>query len=256
MSAWLDPLRQALDAAAQPRVFFFRDDDVGRGDELLPALLDLFARHELPVDLAVIPMELTAHGAAIVRERAEATGGRIGVHQHGLYHVNHEPNGRKWEFGPARPASAHRADIAQGRQRLREMLGDLPQPIFTPPWNRCTEETGRALRALGFRALSRDSTAPTLNIPGLCELPVQVDWLARRKGQRLSRVEVGELLAANRGAEPTGVMFHHAVMDATEREPAEELLALLASHDRARCVPMMQLLANPTGLVGAAEVQS
>lgn len=254
MSAWLDPLRRALDAAAEPRVFFFRDDDVGWGDEMLPPLLDLFAEHHLPVDLAVIPMALTVHGAAIVRERAQAPGGRVGVHQHGLFHVNHEPNGRKWEFGAARPASAQRADIAHGQRRLRELLGAIAQPIFTPPWNRCTEATGWALRDLGFRALSRDSTAPTLNIPGLCELPVQVDWLARRKGERLSRVEVGKLLAARGGAAPTGVMFHHAVMDATEREAAEELLELLARHDRARCVPMMQLLATRPGLVGAAEV--
>jgi peptidoglycan/xylan/chitin deacetylase (PgdA/CDA1 family) len=254
VSAWLDPLRRALDAAAEPRVFFFRDDDVGWGDEVLPPLLDLFVAHDVPVDLAVIPMELTVRGAAMVRERVGATGGRIGVHQHGLFHVNHEPNGRKWEFGGARPAPAQRADIAQGQQRLADMLGGLPRPIFTPPWNRCTEATGWALRDLGFRALSRDSTAPTLGIPGLCELPVHVDWLARRKGQRLSRVQVGELLAARRGTAPTGVMLHHAVMDATDREAARELLELLASHGRARCLSMMQILATGASLAGAAEV--
>jgi peptidoglycan/xylan/chitin deacetylase (PgdA/CDA1 family) len=244
VSAWLDPLRRALDAAPQPRVFFFRDDDVGRGNDRLPPFLDLFAEQGLPLDLAVIPMDLTPQAARTLRVHAEAAPGRVGLHQHGLFHVNHEPSGRKCEFGPARPADVQRADIAAGRRRLAETLGGLVQPIFTPPWNRCTEATGRVLRDLGFRALSRDATAPVLGLPGLRELPIQADWLARHKGgERVGRAEIAVRLAPSHGSAPMGVMFHHAVMDGAERAAVAELLALLAHHARVRCAPMMQLLA-------------
>jgi hypothetical protein len=43
VSAWLAPLREALDAAPAPVTFFFRDDDAGWRDDRLEALLDVFS---------------------------------------------------------------------------------------------------------------------------------------------------------------------------------------------------------------------
>jgi hypothetical protein len=51
---WLDPVTAALDAAPAPVDVFFRDDDAGWATDRLLALLDRFAPHELPLDLAVI----------------------------------------------------------------------------------------------------------------------------------------------------------------------------------------------------------
>ncbi len=69
------------------------------------------------------------------------------------------------------------------------------------------------------------------------------DWFAKRRGERLSRFELGGLLAAATEAPgPVGVMFHHAVMDANERAVAGELLDLLASHRNAVVRPMRELL--------------
>src|SRR3954451_22796727 len=139
---WLDPVTAALDAAPAPVPVFFRDDDAGWADARLFDLLDRFAACSLPVDLAVIPMELDA---ALAEELAARP--RVGLHQHGLAHVNHEREGRKHEFGPSRDAAAQRADIAAGRARLTDLLGDRVDPIFTPPWNRCTAATGDCLAA-------------------------------------------------------------------------------------------------------------
>ena len=78
--------------------------------------------------------------------RRAASDGRLGLHQHGYDHTNHETEGKKQEFGPARPADAHRRDIQTGRDRLRDLLGDAFDPIFTPPWNpsiRLDGETSR-----------------------------------------------------------------------------------------------------------------
>lgn len=241
---WLDKLRRALDSAARPVDFFFRDDDAGWCDERLFALLDLFERHSMPIDVAAIPRAMNASLASELRARTAAAPERLAVHQHGFAHSNHEREGRKCEFGPSRTLGLQRQDIESGRRILLEEHGLRTDDIFTPPWNRCTEATGEALLASGFRVLSRDATARPLGVEGLCELPVRFDWFARRKGVRLNAEESGALLAeaASGGdASPVGVMFHHELMDEGELKRADELLALLASHPSARCRLMSAL---------------
>lgn len=241
--AWLDPLRAALDGAAAPVRFFLRDDDAGWRDDRLAALLDLFAERAVPVDVGVIPRTLHTRLAHELLSRVDGGSAPVGLHQHGLAHANHERAGRKCEFGPSRSHEAQRRDIAEGAERLRELLGDAVQPIFTPPWNRCTRATGECLVELGFACLSRESGAASLGVAGLPELNVSVDWLKRRKGIRLGRAEIGALLAgcvASRG--PVGVMFHHALMDEDERRAAALLLDLVAGHPHADCRPMSALV--------------
>jgi len=243
--AWLDPLVRALDRAPRPVVCFFRDDDVGWRADRLGELLDLFAELALPLDLAVIPAELDAPAAQELRERTRTAGGRLGIHQHGYRHANHEPSGaRKCEFGPSRAREAQLRDIAAGRDLLDAMLGDVAEPIFTPPWNRCTAATGSCLVELGFETLSREAKAERLAAPGLREVPVSVDWLKRRNGARLPHEAIAELAAGGveRGG-PVGVMLHHAEMDGAELAAAGELLRVLAAHERTTCVRMRDVRA-------------
>ncbi len=247
MSTWLDPLRAALDTAPIPVTVFVRDDDTGWADERLFAMLDLFDAHEAPIDLAVIPVELGPNLAAELARRHATSSGHLGLHQHGFSHTNHEVEGRKCEFGPARSRDAQRTDIAEGHRLLEALLGDVLDPIFTPPWNRCTADTGAVLAELGIGVLSRDVTAEPLGVPGLAELPVQVDWFAHRKGQRLDRHELGALLAARAsGPTPMGVMLHHAVMDDEELVGVAELLQVLTDHDQVRLRSMAAVAATIT----------
>jgi peptidoglycan/xylan/chitin deacetylase (PgdA/CDA1 family) len=240
MVRWLDPVAAALDAADPPVEVFFRDDDGGWRDDRLRELLALFDTRELPLDLAVIPRALHR---GLARELRAGAGERLALHQHGLAHVNHEPEGRKFEFGPSRPRATQLRDIDAGRALLVERLAGRVEPIFTPPWNRCTAETGHCLAELGFRVLSREARAEPLNVPGLRELPVRIDWFAHRKGIRLTLAELAERLAAAIAADgPVGVMFHHAVMDAGDMERAAELLTLVARHEHAVARPMMALV--------------
>jgi peptidoglycan/xylan/chitin deacetylase (PgdA/CDA1 family) len=240
--AWLDPIQEALDSAERPSGFFFRDDDIGWGGDRLWQLLDIFAANGMPADLAVIPNQLTDRLAGDLRARTQSTPGAIGFHQHGFAHANHEPTGRKYEFGPSRSKPLQLRDIAEGRRRMLDLLGDAVDPIFTPPWNRCTRDTGQCIVELGFQVLSREARATPLMIPGLEELPIRIDWFAHRKGIRLSPTEFGTLVAtAVREGPPIGVMFHHAVMDADERAAASEFLALIARHPTASASPMRGL---------------
>jgi peptidoglycan/xylan/chitin deacetylase (PgdA/CDA1 family) len=235
---WLDPLRATLDAAAHPVTFFVRDDDAGWTDDRLRRLLTVFDRFEAPLDLAVIPRALSLPLARELRARRED--GRLGLHQHGYAHANHEPTGRKCEFGPSRSQALQRKDIERGRRRLEALLGAPLDPIFTPPWNRCTETTGRALVDTGVPVLSRESRAAPLGVRGLAELSIHVDWFARRRGVRVTRAELGEAIAAAAGAGgPVGIMLHHADMDGGDRRLVAELLGLLSG--RARLVRMADL---------------
>src|SRR4051794_2793008 len=210
-------LERSLDETPTPVEVFFRDDDAGWEDERLLELVDRFGECGLPLDLAVIPMELSE---VLARQLAERP---VGLHQHGYAHTNHEREGRKCEFGPARSRAQQFADIFAGRERLRALLGDRLDPFFTPPWNRCTLDTGAVLAELGFALLSREHRAEPLGL--LPELPVHLDVA------RLSPDDLDERFAGHvRAGGPVGVMFHHAVMEPEDMTRASELLALLAGH--------------------------
>jgi hypothetical protein len=244
-SGWLGPVRAAL-AADGPRVrVFFRDDDAGWDDARLVSLCDVFARREQPLDLAVIPAALDERLARWLRARAASS--PLELHQHGYAHRSHEREGRKQEFGPARGPREQAADIARGRALLAERLGGLTRPIFTPPWNRCTADTGRVLAQLGFEVLSRESRALALGVPRLVECPVHVDWLAReRSGERRSASDLGRRLGdALAAGGPCGVMLHHAVMDAGDRAAVAELLDVLAGSERVHACQLWEAARQP-----------
>lgn len=238
MSCWLDPVRSALDNSPVPVPFLFRDDDVGWNDEALWRLLDRSDAREVHIDLAVIPDDLDDRLAARLCSRA--AGGLVHLHQHGFRHHNHEIVGRKCEFGASRTYAAQRGDIAAGRLRLDDALGRWVDPIFTPPWNRCTDVTASVLIDLGFKVLSRDHSAERFGRRQLCEVPVTVDWFATGKGGPPSAHDLGVAIARRivegsvqrsvYGDRPVGVMLHHAVTDAEQLSHIDQLLALVGAH--------------------------
>jgi len=247
--SWLDPVRRALDERPDRCVVFFRDDDAGRGDDRLAAMLDRFEQHRVGVDVAVIPALVRRSLADELRRRVDAGGVR--VHQHGLAHVNHEPTGRKHEFGPMRDAVRQAEDVAAGRRLMLDWFGDASvDPVFTPPWNRCTTRTAVALVQHGLRVLSRDHSAVPLSIPGLAEVPVTIDWFGHHQGVRWTPDELATRLADRvRGRDPVGVMLHHDVTDADDLARVDEVLMLLGGHPRVRVSSIVELagLGDRTG---------
>ena len=242
MSRPLDVIRRALDGLDADVEVFFRDDDAGWADNRLLGLLDLFAVHQCPIDLAVIPAALSDTLAARLRARRDA-GAAVGFHQHGYSHVNHEPEGRPCEFGSSRTRRQQREDVVRGRHRLSERFGHALDPIFTPPWNRCDPAIGEVLLDCDIDGLSRDTSASRLNVAGLRELPVRVDWFAKAKGQRLApdawaAMAARELTAADG---PVGVMLHHAQMDSDEMNACNAFVRTVARHPKVRVVAMREL---------------
>ena len=242
MSAWLDPLCQALDESDIRIDFFFRDDDVGWANDEFRALLSCFRRNSVPLDSAAIPSALTAEFADEICAMHDEAPALVGIHQHGFSHTNHEPLGRKCEFGVSRTHQEQYRDIQLGKMKLEAMLGSALDPIFTPPWNRCTEITGECLSELGVRVLSRDATAPSLALSGLKELPISIDWFAKKNGERLSFQSLGTLTANTvKQRQPVGIMLHHGLMSAAERDRLDDLLVLLSTHRQAHCKLMSEI---------------
>jgi hypothetical protein len=223
----LRKLLDSLDSAAEPVEVFFRDDDAGWEDARLLALCDLFGALGLPLDLAVIPAALHDGLARELHSRDW-----LGLHQHGYAHANHEREGRKCEFGPSRSYDQQRHDIAAGHDALAEH--GIETTLFTPPWNRCTADTGRALLELGFTALSREHRADPLGLDGLLEVPVHLDFARLAPEELDSRFAA---LVAEGG--PIGVMFHHAVMEREDFDRATELLRALRRHANVRARPLL-----------------
>jgi hypothetical protein len=245
-SHWLNPLRAALDAAPATVEFFLRDDDAGWDDDRLFAMLDVVGRRRLAIDLAVIPEALGPQLARSLSQLWAQWDGRLGLHQHGFAHRNHEPQGRKCEFGPSRARDAQRRDLLEGRGLLESLLPGHIQPVFTPPWNRCERITAELLAESGYRVLSRHVGEPPASVPGLVEAPVSVDWsYAKRDGHRLTPAQLGELAAERvQLASPVGINLHHAVMDGAELEQLDELCGVLSEHPAAHCRPLLAIAAG------------
>lgn len=223
-------LDAALNNATSPIVFFVRDDDVGWADVELFALCDRVGGRA-PLDLAVIPTAITPEVAAALLDLDRP----LRFHQHGFAHRNHQTSGKKCELSDERAAVDIQWELQAGRDRLLSMFKRRLDPIFTPPWNRCGAAAANALAAMGVQALSRDRGATPLNVPGLVEIGVAVDWVRRR-------ADLDEALARAATESPVGIMLHHEVMDHSDLDRLDALLDVLVEHANAHFAPMVELV--------------
>ena len=166
-------------------------------------------------------------------------------HQHGWRHCNHEPEGKKQEFGPARPRSRLAADLRRGRERLEALMGQAFYPAFTPPWNRCSAEALELIQAAGYRAVSRSSGSRPPAPPGLPELAVNLDLHTRREpNTKRAWQALGEELQAAVATGRCGIMIHHQRMNAAAAAFLDALLAALKAHRGFQLAEMPALAEN------------
>lgn len=231
-------------------IVFFRADDIGVPGENFTRLVNLFRSHRVPLTLSVVPAWLT-------RPRWQQLQNLCGKDQrlwcwtqHGWRHFNHEPRGKKLEFGPSRKASRKREDLWLGFQRLSRLMGELFVPVFTPPWNRCDKETLTALQELGYQALSRcldgQPPAPT----ALPEYPVSVDLHTRKEQDAHGGWQnLLEELRENLANGFCGVMIHHQRMNYAALVFLDLLLDKLKRWQYGRLVHLGTLLEEDSKLL-------
>ena len=221
----LRPALEQLEAAPRTARIFFRDDDVDEDEETLHRMLKIFLRHDVPVNLEIIPARLTNAAIRALQQYSHFWPHLLGLNQHGWQHLNHEPTGRRCEFGPARSFEQQLQDLSQGRALLAEAFGAAFFPVFTPPWNRCTATTFSALAELGFPVLSKDRGREAVTGYGFQEIPITLDLYRWRDGAVMKAPAdiISELRDQLSAGETIGIMLHHKVMD----ESAYEFLDLL-----------------------------
>lgn len=247
-NSWLDPVRAVLDEAAdRPADWFFRDDDAGWADGELWRLADTFAARAVALDIAAIPSAIVQETARRLRGLVRAGVARI--YQHGKSHRNHEPVGRRCEFGPSRRAAEQLADLATGRELLNARLHGLVEPVFVPPWNRCADLTIGLLTELGFSGISRDLPGTRLHAPGFGEAGIRADWtrLWREGGPESLGRELATAIsqAAGPGTGGTlGVMLHHATLTPEQMLALSDLLTVVRDHPGARLSSLTELVSQ------------
>lgn len=223
-------LREHMDKALSqhggplPAKVFFRADDIGVPGSNFSRLMATFANHQTPLNLAVVPGWLTRARWQALQRPGSGSESLWCWHQHGWRHINHESDGKKQEFGPARSSRQIADDIVRGQDRLAGLLEASFTPIFTPPWNRCDGRTLETLLANGFAAVSRSEGSPPAPPEGLPDLPVQVD-LHTRKEQTAPEAwnALWDELEAALLTGCCGIMIHHQRMN----EPAFDFLDVL-----------------------------
>ncbi|WP_163340283.1 polysaccharide deacetylase family protein [Desulfopila sp. IMCC35008] len=225
-------------AGNTPIQLFFRADDIGVPSASFTEMIHLFQKHQTPLCLATVPSWLTS---SRFRQLEAITGHEPNQwcwHQHGRLHKNFEPEGKKQEFGPARDYQQLMEQLDKGKTRLQSILDDRFIPFFTPPWNRCSEDTIRALKRLEFKGLSRSAGAQPDSTPLLPDIQVNVDLHTRKEtdpAKVLNDIlnELEQTLANGR----TGIMLHHQRMNTTALLFLDLILACLTQYTNIR--PML-----------------
>ena len=226
---WQMELRENLaliQAEGKDVHIFFRDDDIDEDEETLIRLLDLFLAHGAPLNLAVIPDLLTDATVKRLHRRELWIPESLGLIQHGWRHVNHEQEGRKCEFGISRSLADKFNDIARGKSRLEEAFGPRFYPAFTPPWNRCTQDTFGVLDQLGFAVFSKDRGKEPVQDHRFQEFSTTLDLYRWKGGATLEPpdVIVKTLISQLWELDTIGILLHHKVMDVTALTFLDQLL--------------------------------
>jgi hypothetical protein len=239
---WMSPpmdlvtrIEHCIDSAREqvisqgPGHLFFRADDVAVPGDRFVRLMELFTRHNVPLSLAVVPAWLTRprwQQLKILHDKAPPL---WCWHQHGWQHKNHEPRGKKREFGEGRPSSRIRQDLIRGRRRLETLLGAAFCPIFTPPWNRCDLTTLTLLKELNYYAVSRVQGSLPSPPKGLEDFVVNVDLHTRKElNPKISWDALFAELGVGLSSGFCGIMIHHQRMNDAAFSFLEILLSALS----------------------------
>lgn len=221
---------------------FFRADDVAVPGRQLQRLLEMFQRYALPLSLAVVPAWLTQSRWQALGRMTKNHPDLWCWHQHGWCHRNHETCGKKQEFGPSRPDAAIAADLTKGQRKLEDIMGDSFFPIFTPPWNRCSEITMALLQKMGYKAVSRSRGGEPSAPPGLPDFAVDVDLhTARHPTAATAWRRLTSQLSESLRRPLCGIMIHHQRMNEAACDYLETLLQALIERRRLKIVDLRDL---------------
>lgn len=234
-------IEEGLAAHGQVKLFF-RADDIGVPSKNYSRMMALFLKYRIPLCLAVVPAWLTRQRWESMARFRKKGGDLFCWHMHGYRHMNHEKEGKKFEFGPGRSSRKLYDDLSQGSARLQSIIGEGLTPVFTPPWNRCTSGTMDILKQIGFKAVSRSHGSLPLPPPGLKDFPVHVDLHTRKEKQAGKGWEkLVKELSKGMESKTCGIMIHHMRMNNQAFIFLEYLLERFAGYEQIKTVTYKDL---------------
>jgi hypothetical protein len=245
MTSW-QALQQELALWDSPATFWWRDDDAIEPSPALDQLIDITRRHDIDLNLAVIPALCTQ--ALALRLAAQP---HVWVLQHGYDHSPYAgPGERKRELGGPRPRALILQQLKAGRQRLQHLFDKQALDILVPPWNRIDADLLPLLPALGYERLSVLGPRQTEPV-GAPQINVHIDiidWQQRRFAgtDRVLGHIVANLQARRQGqvdaSEPCGLMTHHLDHDDACWAFLEQLTDTLTTSGQVRWIDGPTLL--------------
>jgi hypothetical protein len=195
--------------------FWLRDDDASCPAAALDRLLELTARFEIPVALAIIPACTGEDLAARLAPHSHAA-----PIVHGWAHKNHAGTGeKKQEFGPHRPLAEMQNELNRGLKIMNDFYPERLVPMFVPPWNRIAPELIGYLDEAGYSALSCFGPAGVPTGDGIAKINTHVDLMDRggktcKDHGVLTRLLADALTQSLAGERyPIGILTHHLVHD-------------------------------------------
>ncbi len=234
--------RSAIDTHGSVTVFF-RADDIGPPSKNFSRMMNLFVQYHTPLCLAVVPAWMTRPRWEAMRQYISEDPALFCWHMHGFLHRNHEPDGKKQEFGPARTPADLRHDLSKGVWRLQTLMGDALTPVFTPPWNRCSLEAMMQLKQLGFKGVSRSAGSRPQVPEGITDLSIHVDLHTRKEPVAQDGWEgLCNQFDAHLGARPCGIMLHHMRMNTNAFDFLAYLLHFFSRQKRVKTVTFRDLV--------------
>ena len=222
---------------------FFRADDVGVPGRQFARLTEIFISKRASLSLAVVPAWLTQPRWRQTQSLCRDASSLFCWHQHGWRHINHERSGKKQEFGPGRSVAQIEGDLLKGRQRLEYLIGDSFTPVYTPPWNRCSQLTLESLRKLGYHAVSRSRGSLPPVPPGLPDFQVNVDLHTRKlENSPGDWTHLLDELRFTISSGCCGIMLHHQRMNDGAFAFLGNLLQIFTNHKNLRIVNFKHLI--------------
>ena len=239
-----EPLNRELDRwykAGKRADFWLRDDDAVAPTPALTQLLDLSARHSVPVALAVIPETTGQPLAEYLGNWPLAT-----VVVHGWSHTNFASEGeKKQELGLHRPIEMVTAELKAGLTRLEALHAGHFVPVLVPPWNRIAPPLIGVLAGLGYDALSVFGAEKEGPLPMINTHVDLMDWHGTR-GARDHAALIDDIVRRlqvmfdDDGS--MGFLTHHLVHDESAWQFLEVLFAQSASHPASCWIALRDML--------------
>jgi hypothetical protein len=228
---------------------FFRADAIGVASRAFDLLCRIFRHYEVPLAMAVIPAWISETRQAQLLRSAPVDEDLWNWHQQGWRHTNWQKTGYRSEFGPARSPEQQHGDVLSGRTRMERNFGPHFLPVFSPPWNRLSAATLKALQKLDFKAVSAAEPFPPGmdSRYGIRRFPVRLD-LYNRTDQNPAAdfaLLIDQLCGLSKMKSPTGIVVNHHLMTQFAFEFLDRLLFNLKYVMNAKLSSFMEMLKVP-----------